>query len=204
MSTDRFITIIPEPVIIIYDTEFTTWEGAMARGWSGPGEHRELVQIAAQKIDLREGIVIDSFECLVRPQINPELSKYFVDLTGITNTMIKEEGVAFTDMYHELMTWAGSVPLYSYSKNITDYTDADVLAENIRLGSFDITLPREQFRLLTPVFVAVGIDTKQFNSGKLYQAFGLDLSGHEHNAMFDVTSLVASLLAAKERLIKMV
>jgi len=50
------------------------------------------------------------------------------------------------------------------------------------------------------LFIAAGIDTTLYNSGKLYQAFGLDLAGHEHNAMFDVTSLVASLFAAAARL----
>ena len=34
-STDRFV---------IYDTEYTAWEGSLARNWSGPNEHRELLQ----------------------------------------------------------------------------------------------------------------------------------------------------------------
>ena len=29
--------------IIVFDTEYTTWEGAMARQWTGPNEYRELV-----------------------------------------------------------------------------------------------------------------------------------------------------------------
>jgi len=37
--------------IIIFDTEYTAWEGAKERNWSGSGEHREIVQIAAVKID---------------------------------------------------------------------------------------------------------------------------------------------------------
>lgn len=30
---------------VFYDTEYTSWEGAMQRNWSGPDEHRELVQL---------------------------------------------------------------------------------------------------------------------------------------------------------------
>lgn len=32
---------------VIFDTEYTTWEGAADRDWTGPGEHREVVQIGA-------------------------------------------------------------------------------------------------------------------------------------------------------------
>jgi len=200
MITNRFTEIIPDQTIIIYDTEFTTWEGAMARGWSGPDEHRELVQIAAQKVDLKQGVVVDSFERLVRPRINTVLSDYFIDLTGITNEDVTESGVDFLEAYQDLMAWAADISLYSYSCTLAGSTDADVLAENINLYQLPISLPYERFHLLTPVFIAAGIDTTLYNSGKLYQAFGLDLAGHEHNAMFDVTSLVASLFAAAARL----
>ena len=37
--------------IVIYDTEYTTWEGAQKRNWSGPGEYREVVNIGAIKIE---------------------------------------------------------------------------------------------------------------------------------------------------------
>lgn len=188
--------------IIVFDTEFTTWEGAMARGWSEEGEYRELVQIAAQKIDLKSTGVIDSFDRLVKPRINQQLSDYFITLTGITQSAIESEGADFLEVYESLFAWSGDAPFFSYSKFVTDYTDADVLQENIALYQLPITLPRERFQLLTPVFQSAGIDTTQYNSGRLYQSCGLDLSGHEHNAMFDVTSLVQTLFHVIGRLKK--
>ena len=35
---------------VFYDTEYTSWEGAMQRNWSGPNEHRELVQLSAIRV----------------------------------------------------------------------------------------------------------------------------------------------------------
>ena len=180
-------------IIIVFDTEFTSWEGAMERGWTGVGEHRELVQIAAQKIDLHNTTVIDSFDHLVKPRINQQLSDYFITLTGITQPAIESEGADFLEVYESLLDWSSGAPFFSYSKFVTDYTDADVLQENISLYQLPITLPRERFQLLTHIFQSAGIDTTQYNSGRLYQSCGLDLSGHEHNAMFDVTSLVQTL-----------
>jgi inhibitor of KinA sporulation pathway (predicted exonuclease) len=190
------------PQLIVYDTEFTTWEGAIARGWTGAGEHRELVHLAAQKIDLTTGVVLDSFDRLVVPRINRQLSTYFIDLTGITQAHIESTGEDFSVVYTALLEWSAGLPFFSYSKTITDYTDADVLQENITLYKLPITLPRERFHLLSPVFRSAGIDTTQYNSGRLYQALNLDLTGHEHNAMFDVTSLVQSLFLLAERLKK--
>ena len=31
---------------IIFDTEFTAWEGSMERKWSGENEYKELIQIS--------------------------------------------------------------------------------------------------------------------------------------------------------------
>src|SRR5690606_28807495 len=39
------------PEIIFYDTECTTWEGALANNWGEPWQHREIVQVAAARFD---------------------------------------------------------------------------------------------------------------------------------------------------------
>jgi inhibitor of KinA sporulation pathway (predicted exonuclease) len=180
--------------IVIYDTEFTTWPGALQRGWSGENEHRELVQIAAQRIDLIDQTVLETYTKLIRPKINPQLSDFFCELTGVTQQQVDEFGVDFVDFYEEFIGWLGADVAYSYSKSIDDYTDADVLQENIDLYALDIVMPKQQFALLTPFFLAAGVDLHDYNSGKLYQAFGLELDNHhEHDALDDVRSLVASL-----------
>ncbi len=185
--------------IVVFDTEFTTWEGAMARKWSGPGEYRELVQIAAQKIDVHTNTILDSFECLVAPTINPILSDYFVELTHITQAAVEESGLSFIDAYTQFMAWSEHLPKYSFSQTLESRSDRGVLEDNIALYNLDIVLPKEEFGTLTAVFQAAGVDTTAYSSGELYRAFELSLAGHVHNAMHDVDSLVASLFAVKER-----
>ena len=49
--------------IVIYDTEYTTWKGALERNWSGPNEYRELVKLSAIKIEIKDNIkIIDIFD----------------------------------------------------------------------------------------------------------------------------------------------
>ena len=196
-TLETFFTTQTE--IVIFDTEFTTWEGAMQRNWSGEHEHRELVQMAAQKINLSTGEVISSFELLVKPTINPVLSSYFTDLTHITQDQVDRQGVSFSRMYEQFMQWAGGAPKYSFSQEVDSASDMGVLKENIALYQLPVSLPEEEFGTVTKVFQVVGLDTTQYNSGKLYQAFDIKLDGHQHNAMHDVQSIVASLWVVKER-----
>lgn len=196
-AIETFFTTQSE--VVIFDTEFTTWEGAMERKWSGENEHRELVQLAAQKINLQDNQVIGSFEMLVKPHINPKLSEYFIDLTHVTQEQVDTDGVLFAEMYEQFMTWAGGLKKYSFSQTFGSASDMGVLKENIALYNLPIVLPEDEFGTVTGVFQAAGIDTAAYNSGKLYQAFGIELSGHQHNAMHDVDSIVASLFKVKER-----
>jgi len=49
------------PRFVVFDTEFTAWKGSRERNWSGPNEHREIVQIAAQQVDGGTLTATDSF-----------------------------------------------------------------------------------------------------------------------------------------------
>ena len=187
--------------IVIFDTEFTTWEGALEGGWSGPNEHREIVQIAAQKIDLMHETVIDRYEQLVRPRINSELSDYFQDLTGISQQSIDAGGVDFQEMFEVFDAWAGDLDRYAYGCRVDEPADVAVLEENIALYKLPLTISRQQYGNLASVYQSIGVDTSQYNSGKLFEAFGLKLDGHEHNAMHDVDSLVQSLFATRRILL---
>ena len=82
----------------IFDLEFTAWEGSAARGWSGPDEYREIVQIGAVRVDGGNAFAeVDRFTAYVRPVKNPVLSDYFVSLTGITQADVDRHGVSFPE-----------------------------------------------------------------------------------------------------------
>ena len=81
------------PEAIIFDTEFTAWRGSMERGWRGPAELREVVQIGAVAIDVDSFEEVASFSVLIKPLHNPVLSDYLVALTRITNERLAAEVV---------------------------------------------------------------------------------------------------------------
>src|ERR1700755_2685449 len=97
------MTVIRPPAatetLTVFDLEYTAWECSMARHWLEPGQFKEVVQIGAVKLDGRDLSILGEFDCLVRPRINPLLSPYLENLTGITNADIAARGVDFAEGY---------------------------------------------------------------------------------------------------------
>lgn len=181
------------PIIIVWDTEYTTWDGAMERRWSGEGEYRELVQLAAQKIDLSSGEVLDVLDVFVRPVRNPELSDCFKDLTAITQEQVDEHGLSFAEAYSQFKKFAGDTPCFSYGMDCVILQEGCVLNDM----AYDLRCP---FLDATVFIKNAGIDVRQYTSGTVSKAFGIDLSGHVHNAMHDVNSLTQALCALHQTL----
>lgn len=176
---------------VIYDTEYTAWEGSMARGWTGHGEERELVQLGAIKVrDLEE---VDSLLLYVRPVFNPELSDYFTKLTGITQADIEERGSTFTLAYTQFRNWVDGWPCYAYG------LDHEVLQRNHDLLETGQRLSRKQFFDIREYFQAAGIDTEAYMSSTLPEAFGLTPPPHGHDALNDARSILMALKAVYTR-----
>ena len=97
-ASDLFANIPLDGPVVVFDLEWTAWEGSRERNWSGPREEREIIEIGAVKLDGANGLTdIVRFENLVRPTLNPIVSSYFTDLTGITQTLIDNEAMPFRD-----------------------------------------------------------------------------------------------------------
>ncbi len=177
-------------IITFYDTEFTTWEGAMERDWSGPGEYRELVQIGAVKFDLDSLQELEEFLVLVKPVKNPVLSDFFTQLTGITNKEIAKDGLPFPEAYKQFRRFMGEAP------NACFGWDARVMREN--LGFNGLPAAEQDFDSfnICPWFKEAGAPfgiKGRINSGKLAATLGAPMKViQEHNALHDARSIAAS------------
>jgi len=177
--------------IVIFDTEFTAWQGSKERKWSLDWEHREIIQIAAVKVDLSQAgaKVVSSFNTLVNPSINPTLSDYIIELTGIEQHVLDEMGVdypaALQQMY--LFSQQGTLPCYSWGN------DKNVLIDNCLLNAIDMPQFSTGFYNLNTTIRNANIDGAHLCSGELASHLGLDLQGHVHNALYDVRSIALAL-----------
>jgi len=186
---------------VIFDTEYTTWKGCNENGWHG-NQKKEIVQIAALKVsDNLE--VIDTFNILCRPVVNPVLSDYFINLTGITNEEVSAEGVSFAEAYARFTEFTGDNTCFSHGWG-GDYlskSDGSVMEENLKINN--ITPEKMlKYRNIAAVFKELyqkhGTDVKTQSSGQIVKILNIQdklssLGLDEHNALFDVYSILEGL-----------
>ena len=183
---------LPEK-IVIFDLECTTWEGAVARNWSGWGEHREVVQVGAALIETEDFTELANINLYVRLKINPVLSQYFMDLTHITQEVVDKKGVDF-QIFLQLFSRL-CYELYCFDSRVdgSRLFGRDVLVENCNLLGIEFPFKMEKFHNINEIFYQHGVEVKQ--SGAAPEAFGIKNPARPHDALNNVRGLIIGLKA---------
>lgn len=192
---------LPEEIVIL-DLECTTWEGAAARDWSGPGESREVIQLGAVLIETQSFTALGMVKALVRPLINPILSDYCINLTGITQDKLDKDGIDFASALRWFKSLCAKRQLYCFDSRVdgSRLFDRDVLIENCDLHGLAFPFEVERFHNINEIFYQHGYIVKQ--SGAAPEAFGIKSPARPHDALNDVWGLIIGLKALRERLSK--
>jgi inhibitor of KinA sporulation pathway (predicted exonuclease) len=181
--------------IIIFDLEFTAWVGSQKRDWSGEHEHKEIVEIGAVRVNLDDPQTPDQhFNMLVHPTINPQLSQYFIELTGISQKRLTNDSTSFETA---LAAFSG------FSKDISHFysygNDGEILDENCTLVG--VTNPFQGCHMINArqaIKLAYGLD-HSITSADLPAATRITVPGTDktpllaHQALDDARA-VASVL----------
>ncbi len=180
--------------VVLFDTEYTSWPGALERGWSGPGEHREIVQIGGILLD-RRFEEIGSFSQLVRPAVNPVLSQYFTDLTGITNVDVEARGALLTDVLDQFAAFC------SRSSLVCAFgPDDEVIQENCDLlGLKNPMVDTTVVDIRSCLCGIARVRTDETDCSRLPLAFGLPQQPQSHDALADARAVASVLRYLKSR-----
>ena len=176
--------------IVIFDTEWTSWPGFLESHWNQPGRHREIVQLGAVALVVDDGFrEVDSFQILVQPKINPVLSKYFIELTGITQVMVNADGISFPESLTNFTDFAGTEPVQFASFG----GDENVIEENC--GFYGMQLPPLFSNCidLRKEFLKLNIIEENWYSSDLPDRLGLAPAGNAHDALADSRAISAAL-----------
>lgn len=175
---------------IIYDLEYTSWEGSKENGWSREGEYREIVDVGAIKVK-KKGIglqVQNMFSMLVMPKINPELSDYFIQLTGIKQERLSAEAEPFETFAVNFLDFcAGDYPIFAYGE------DDEILVENHGLYHVPLKLNTMRFINYRAVICDALNVSKSVCSGDLPEAIGLERTSNPHRGLDDAMAQVRVL-----------
>jgi DNA polymerase III epsilon subunit-like protein len=165
-------------MFVIYDLEYTSWPGAQDRGWTGPGEFREIVQIGALRVDPATMEVVADFDALVTPVSNPELSDFFVELTGITQADVDDRGQDFADALDDFLKFCDGAYALSYGNDMVIIGEAT-------------SIPLPPFVNIRPYLNKLLPATTPLSAGRLREALG-HTTDHEptHNALLDCHAIL--------------
>lgn len=185
---------LPEgiPYAVVYDLEFTAWEGSMARKWMAPGEFKEVIQIGAVKVDAGFSPV-EKLSILVRPRLNSVLSPFIQQLTGISNAAIAAEGIDFAEAFERFAAFAGDLPIIAFGR------DDLVLADNIRLYGLRGLPPMPAYLDIRYWLAENGIDLSGMHACDVGPAAGVPFEGHTHDGLCDALSVAAGIKALMTR-----
>jgi inhibitor of KinA sporulation pathway (predicted exonuclease) len=178
---------------IVFDLEFTAWQGSMARCWLAPGEFKEVVQIGAVRLEATTLEETGRLNLLVRPRLNPVLSAYLENLTGISNARLKAEGIDFAEAYARFVDFAGRGVIGAFGR------DDLVLEENLRLYGLRDAAAMPPYVNVTPWLRANGVEPKGKHACHVGPLCGAAFEGQEHDALDDARSVAAGIRVLVER-----
>lgn len=174
--------------LVVFDLEFTSWEGSLARNWSGDGEWREVVQIGAVRLDPAVGFAeTGAFEVVARPRRNPRLSDYFIALTGLTQRRVDEEGRDFATAFAAFLAFAGPDDTL-----VSNGNDAEILAQNCDWAGIEFAAAHRFVDIRPKVSAILGGD--DFATCELPARLGLETGLAAHDALGDARAAARVLI----------
>jgi ERI1 exoribonuclease 2 len=178
---------------VLLDTEYTADEDSRTRGWVG--EHKEVIQIGVIDVQGSDVRPLQEYVTHVKPVLNPILSEFIKELTGITQGDV-EHGLSLAAALREINTRFPTGPVYSWGD------DGDVILKNCELLNISCPIASERFinlrDTLTPIFHSIGVDPKKYSSGRLVEAFGIP-GKRAHDALNDMQNFRLVLQELRKR-----
>lgn len=191
LSPSLFADIPLTGPVVIFNLEWTAWEGSRERDWSGPKEEREIIEIGAVKLNSADGFKeIVAFENLVRPTRNPIVSSYFTELTGITQTLIDNEAMPFREAitFFEGFVGYDGAPILCFGR------EEEILRHNCAINNLPCPFADTQFQNIAPaIAAAVGREPGSFSSSDLPALFAFPPPTKAHRALGDARCIAETL-----------
>lgn len=185
---------------IIFDTEYIADKGQYEQGFNG-WKNREVIQIAAIKVsdDLR---VEDKLDFYTLPVRHPDIPPYFINVTGITNEIMRARGVNFIKAYQAFAKFAQNLNCYSHGWGAPADDQCDGAVLNETLNYYKCKTAAITYFNIAPWFkfqyARNGLSITRQASGEIASLLGLeqnllDLDLSPHNAFYDVHSILEGL-----------
>ena len=183
---------------IVFDCEFLCIQGSQSRFWCGAIDPDPVIaQIGAVRIGLEAGFpILETFKAYVTPVDRHgdkyALDPYFVNLTGITEEQIDQQGTSLHEALSGLENFSEGAGFWSWGKD-----ELNMLAISCYIAGISPPIPASRFDNAVKLLLAAGMpveDLARTPSNRLADYYGVDhpvLRGHD--ALDDALSVAYTL-----------
>ena len=190
-NKNKNLKIWPKKNFYILDLELTAWENSISTNWIDKNTWREIIQIGALSVTLKDDkfIINDTFNYYVKPKINFKLSKYIINLTGITQSQINKNGFSFEIIFKKLECFFECSGLILFNG-----LDGQIIYENCLLNNIKKPKWDHRFRNFRPLLSNnLKKPEVELFSSNLPNIAGLTTNLKGHSALNDCKLILKSL-----------
>ena len=177
---------------IVLDMEWNQpWPGSPSSRKVLPVQIRgEIIQIGA--VRLRDGEVADEFQVVIRPKYYRRLNRRVSKLTGIKESRLRDEGVAFPEAMEQFRGWCGEgVTFLTWG-----FDDIGILRENLRLFGLEEQWTEKWYNAQMIFNAQTDGSNAQKALKTAMEMFGIEATRPAHDALGDAyhTALICARL----------
>ena len=178
---------------IVLDMEWNQpWPGSPSAKKVLPVQIRgEIIQIGAVRVT-EDQQVADEFQVLIRPKFYRRLNRRVSKLTGIKESRLKEEGIAYPEAMEQFRAWCGEdVTFLTWG-----FDDITILRENLRLYGLDENWTERWYNAQMIFNAQTDGSNAQKALKTALEIFGIEPSRPAHDALGDAyhTALICARL----------
>ena len=188
-------------LILFFDCEYTCWENSHETLWSDPQHPPELLQIGIAVYNTREKMFLKEFSSLIRPKINPCMSRYCKNLLEIAQEEI-DNANEFPIVSNQISEFVGFYTNYSLCICSwgPDYIRISENALRNNVSDPFETVPRMD--LVKEALKVFGIKGNHVLRDDIKKRLRLKTIIDRHDAMADAVDLLEIMDALKKRIDK--
>ena len=178
---------------IVLDMEWNQpWPGSPSAKKVLPVQIRgEIIQIGAVRVT-EDQQVTDEFQVMIKPKYYRRLNRRVSKLTGIKESQLREEGVAFPEAMEQFRQWCGQDIIFL----TWGFDDITILRENLRLYQLDEGWTERWYNAQMIFNAQTDASNAQKALKTAMEIFGIEATRPAHDALGDAyhTALICARL----------
>ena len=182
---------------IVLDMEWNQpWPGSPSARKVLPVQIRgEIIQIGAVRVT-EDQQVTDEFQIMIKPKYYRHLNRRVSKLTGIKESRLKEEGVAFAYAMEQFRAWCGEDIVFL----TWGFDDIGILRENLQLHGLPIDWTGRWYNAQMMFNAQTDGSSAQKALKTAMEIFGIEATRPAHDALGDAyhTALICARLDLKK------